>query len=81
MIILIVVAILILSYFGFSIKDIAESPTSQSNFSYVWGFLSYVWNTFLVTPVSYIWNVIVVGIFWNHLLVPTLHLLETAAQN
>ena len=81
MIILVIVAILILSYFGFNIKDIAESPTSQSNFSYVWNFISYVWNTYLVTPASYVWNVIIVGIFWEHLLLPTLHMLENVARN
>ncbi len=81
MIILVVIAILILSYFGFNIKDIAESETSKSNFSYVWGFLSYVWNTFLVTPASFVWNVIVVGIFWNKLVLPVIALLETVARN
>lgn len=80
-ILLVVVAILILSYFGFSIKDIAESETSKSNFSYVWGFLSYVWNTFLVAPISFVWNVIVVGIFWNKLFLPTITLLETVARS
>jgi len=81
MIILVIVAILILSYFGFNLKDIAESDTSKSNFSYVWNFLSYIWKTFLVTPASYVWNVIVVGIFWELLLKPTLQMLETVARN
>ncbi|MEK7644832.1 MAG: hypothetical protein AAB391_00710 [Patescibacteria group bacterium] len=81
MIILVIIAILILSYFGFNLKDIAESDTSKSNFSYIWNFLSYVWNTFLVTPASFVWNVIVVGIFWDKLVLPMIALLETVARN
>ncbi len=71
-IIIIIIAILILSYFGFNIKSIAESDTSKSNFSYVWGWISYVWNTFLATPAHFIWDKILVGIVWNMIIQPSL---------
>ncbi len=80
MIVVIVVAILILSYFGFNLKAIAESDTSKSNFSYVWNFLTYVWEHFLVTPATFIWNTILVGIVWEQLLKPGIHLLQTFAN-
>lgn len=36
LIILVVVLVLALSYFGISIRDIAESPAGQDNIAYVW---------------------------------------------
>ena len=63
-IIIIVIALLIVSYFGINIRDVVNSPTSQSNISYVWGGVTYVWNNYLKIPVTeayngfmtYIWN-------------------------
>ena len=81
MIVLIVIGILILSYFGFNLKSIAESPTSKGNFSYVWGWLSYVWNTFLAAPAIWVLNKIIVGIFWELALKPGLQALETVSRH
>ena len=81
MIVLIIIGILILSYFGFNLKSIAESPTSQSNFSYVWGTLSYVWDTFLAGPAIWVWNKIIVGIFWELALKPGLQALEAVSRH
>ncbi|HRZ30584.1 MAG TPA: hypothetical protein P5274_02875 [Candidatus Paceibacterota bacterium] len=36
LIILIIVAVLVLSYFGINIQKIAESDTGRANFAYVW---------------------------------------------
>ena len=58
-IIIIIIALLILSYFGISIQSVVNSPTSQSNFSYVWGGISYVWTTYLAAPLTALWNIIV----------------------
>ena len=71
-VIIIIVAILILSYFGFNIRSIAESDTSKGNFSYVWGWVSHVWNTFLLTPAHYIWDKIVIGIIWEMIIKPSM---------
>lgn len=35
-IILILIAIIALSYFGISIRHVVESPTGQDNFEFVW---------------------------------------------
>ena len=42
-IILIIILILALSYFGVSIRDIAQSPTGEDNFSFVWNYVKDGW--------------------------------------
>ncbi|HWH16452.1 MAG TPA: hypothetical protein VNU25_02635 [Candidatus Paceibacterota bacterium] len=42
-IILVIILILALSYFGISIRDIAQSPTGQDNFSFVWMYVKDGW--------------------------------------
>jgi len=55
-ILLIIIALLILSYFGISLRQVATSPAGQDNFSYVGSQIAYVWNTYLKAPVTYIWS-------------------------
>jgi hypothetical protein len=63
-IIIIVIALLVISYFGINLQQVATSPTSESNFSYVWNGVVYVWDTYLKTPateaynffITYIWD-------------------------
>jgi hypothetical protein len=64
-IILAVVAILVLSYFGYDIQAIVESPTTQKNLSYTEGGVSHVWNEYLKEPILYFWHKIFIGILWN----------------
>ena len=59
LILLLIIFILLLSYFGFDLRGIAESPQAKSNFSYVWNFIAYVWNTFLLGPVTWLWNFLI----------------------
>ena len=42
-IILIIIVILVLSYLGISIRDVAQSPTGQDNFSFVWMYVKDGW--------------------------------------
>lgn len=44
LIILIIVIVLVLSYFGINIKKIAESETGQANFGYLWNLLKSIWS-------------------------------------
>lgn len=71
-IIIIVIAIIILSYFGFNLRGIVESDTSKGNFSYVWNGVVHIWKTYLAGPVLYVWNNVVVDIVWNMILKPSL---------
>lgn len=52
MVIIIILAIVILSYFGFNLRDIFTSELVQDNLSYVWGFVVKVWDLFI----QYIWT-------------------------
>ncbi len=63
LIILIIVLILVLSYFGINIQKIAESETGQANFGYVWrailsvwDYLVSIWRNYLSTPIMNLWN-------------------------
>ena len=59
LIIIIVIALLILSYYGFNLRATVESPTTQSNFSYAWSGVANIWNTYLAKPAAYLWNIFV----------------------
>lgn len=54
--VLVVVAILLISYLGFDLKKIFTSEAVVKNFSYVWSFLKMVWDNFLVVPWNFFWN-------------------------
>lgn len=42
-IILVIILILAVSYFGISIRDIATSPTGEDNFSFAWEYVKQGW--------------------------------------
>ncbi len=64
-IILIVIALIVLGYFGFDVADIVNSPTVQANLTNTWNFVLKIWNNYLATPVMYVWNTFVVGVLWK----------------
>ncbi len=57
-IIIFIILILVLSYFGINIQQVVNSPTGQSNISYVLNGATYVWNNYLSAPFNYIWNTV-----------------------
>ena len=60
-VIMLVVVLLILSFFGFDLKSFIESPTVQHNFEYVRDTSVYVWNSYLSKPVLLVWNSFIVS--------------------
>jgi hypothetical protein len=58
MIIVIVIAIAILSWFGFDIKEFIMSEPVQKNFGYVWGFVKDVWSDYLAGPAHKLWGIL-----------------------
>jgi len=74
-IILIIIAILILSYFGFSLRDLGDDPTTQDNFSFVIEWVRVVWEDYLSGPVTWIWENIIEFI-WNDLFLANLERLK-----
>ncbi len=57
-IILIVIALLILGYFGYHIEDMIKNPAVQKNLHAFLNFILYLWNTFLIGPLTFIWGII-----------------------
>ncbi|MBI4692222.1 MAG: hypothetical protein HY773_02145 [Candidatus Terrybacteria bacterium] len=64
-IILIIILLIVLSYFGINIRSLFESDLFKNNFNYVWGGVKYVWETYLLGPVKYLWNNIFIDLLWN----------------
>ncbi|MBI1999378.1 MAG: hypothetical protein HYS74_01840 [Parcubacteria group bacterium] len=65
LILLVIFVILVLSYFSIDVRGIVESEQSQKNFTYVWGWVVFVWDRYLGEPVRYVWNNIVVNLLWE----------------
>ena len=59
LIIIVVIAIAILSYYGFDIKNFFTSPQAQKNFGYVWNFITESWTNYLAEPASKLWGICV----------------------
>ncbi len=63
-IIIIVIALLILSYFGFDLEKTVKDPATQKNFNYVQRVVLGIWQNVLKKPVMYVWNIFV-NLIWN----------------
>ena len=57
MIIIIIIAIAILSWYGVDIKEFFTSEQAQKNFGYVWDFLGDTWSNYLADPAMKLWDV------------------------
>ena len=55
-IILIVVGLLILSYFRIDLRGLVNSDSTQGNFSYAWSFIQQMWYNYVKTPVIFLLN-------------------------
>lgn len=65
LVILIIIIIAVLSYFGFNLKNFFESDIVRNNFGYAWNFVKYVWETFLARPAKYLWNDVFINLIWD----------------
>jgi len=67
-IITLVVALALLKYFfDFSIIDFIKSPKVIEVLEYIKKAISIIWNKFLVGPVVWIWDTIIVNLVWEAL--------------
>jgi hypothetical protein len=64
-IIIIVIALIVLGYFGFDVESIIKSERVQGNLNYVWGIIAKVWDLYLAAPVMFVWDKFFVGVVWN----------------
>lgn len=67
-IIIIIIALIILGYFGYNVQDIVNSPTVQKNLNYAWDIVQYVWQNYLKVPVMFVWDKIIIGLGWDNLI-------------
>ena len=65
-VLLIVIALVVLGFFGYNLHDIANSPDVKGNLAYVWELLVKLWNI-LLTPLAWVWDTIVIKLVWNNL--------------
>ncbi|HEY9480786.1 MAG TPA: hypothetical protein VIR98_00965 [Candidatus Paceibacterota bacterium] len=63
-IILAVLGIIILSFFGYDLRAIIEAPTTQSNLNYAWSGVEKVWD-YVKGPVTYLYRNVFIGIIWQ----------------
>jgi hypothetical protein len=64
-IIIIIVALLILSYYGFNLRTLVQAPATQNNFGYVATTTVSVWDKYLKQPATYLWKDIFLDLIWD----------------
>jgi len=64
-ILLIIIFLAILSYFGFNLREFIDRPIVKENFGLVWNIIANLWNTYLAGPVNYLWNNIFINLIWE----------------
>jgi hypothetical protein len=68
LVIVLVVSLLLLKYFfSFNLLEFLQSSAVADVFNYVKKFLLIVWNDFLVYPLEWFWNDVVIKIVWETL--------------
>jgi hypothetical protein len=70
-IILIVIALIILGYFGFNLRDAVEAPATRDNLSFFKDILLSVWNNILKVPALFV---------WEHVISPLIHMLTVGKR-
>lgn len=56
LILLIVIGLIVLGYFGLNLKDILASPVVQENLSYAWELAKTLWTNWLQGPATWIFE-------------------------
>ena len=63
----ILVALIVLGYFGYKLEDIMGKDAVKNNLQYAWDLVVTVWNKFLLKPATFVWDKIAVDLIWNNL--------------
>ncbi|MDE2038072.1 MAG: hypothetical protein KGI69_02505 [Patescibacteria group bacterium] len=59
LVVMIVIALLVLSYFGINLRRLVDSPTNQDNVAYIASSTAGVWNGYLKQPATFAWGIFV----------------------
>lgn len=76
LIVIVIILILIVSYFGFNLRGLFDDPQTRDNFSVVWEWVAHVWEGYLKTPTQWIWEHIL-SFIWNDLFLGNLDRLRS----
>lgn len=63
-IILALILIIVLSFFGYDLRAIVEAPLTQSNLHYAWSGVVIGWD-YVKGPITYLYNNVFIGILWQ----------------
>lgn len=55
--ILIFIGIIVLGFFGISLKSVFMKESVRENITFVWQAIRYAWDNYLAVPAAYIWNI------------------------
>jgi len=58
-VLLVIIVILILSYFGMDIRGFLNSPKVKENFFYVWNILIDIWNDYIVGALKKVVEIVI----------------------
>ena len=65
LVLLIIVALAVLSYFGVSVRGVVESDMFRENFAYAWNWTEYLWENHLAGPARYLWYDVFLKVVWS----------------
>ena len=75
LVILIIIGVIVLSYFGINVRSILESDLVRDNFGYLWNGVKSIWNNYLAKPANFVW-----GIFYNYMWLSFIENMERIKQ-
>lgn len=64
-VLLVIFALLLLSYLGFNLREIINSQTFTDNWQLLKEIISTVWNDYLKGPAVYLWSKIFLPYIWD----------------
>lgn len=65
LIIIIVIGLIVLGYFGFDLQKIIDSPTVSKNLTYTKDLVVGAYQKYLAKPIEYLWNKIFLNLLWS----------------
>jgi len=78
MLVVILIILLVLAYFGLNLRTTVNSPTFQDNWSFLTTTIATVWNDYLKVPFDYLWYQVFIPLIWDPLI---LHLTQMKTEN
>ncbi len=56
MLLIIVITLVALGFFGYNLREITSSPAVRDNLVFVWELIVKIWHNFILTPVFWLWG-------------------------